>query len=161
MKRILLITSLLSLAAQTPVHAESKVLAMLLKPEHKQMLTNVGSAISTDAKMLAAQGGEIVKEVLTGAETTLRMPFEVLNYSTTGLVSGVKYLGKNHPLVGVAASLGLCVASAKKADYYDKQFNRQGRAFFYVTSAMASGIATVLFTVAALNKYFPVQLELI
>jgi hypothetical protein len=116
------------------------------------MLEQVGSAISADAKMLAAQSGEIAKEVLSGAETALRMPFVALSCGTKGIATGLAYLGKNHPLVGAALFAGLSVKSFKKADEYDR--NRQGgKALLCVLGCVGTGLATMNYCCAALHKY--------
>ncbi len=151
MKRILLAISLVSFAAQAPLQAESKVLAMIIKPEHKQMFIQVGSAIKSDAKMLAAQGGEITKEVLSGAETALRMPFEALSSGTKSIAAGLKYLKENHPLVGAALCAGLCIQSIKKCNEYDR--NQEGKAFLCFLGSVGAGIATAAYGCAAICKY--------
>lgn len=151
MKRMLLITLLLSVAAQAPVQAESKVLAMIIKPEHKQMFTQVGGAIAADAKMIAAQGGEITKEVLSGAETALRMPFVAMSSGTKGIAAGMNYLKENHPLVGAALFAGLSAQSFKKCNEYDR--NQEGKAFLCFLGGIGAGMATIVYGCAAIFKY--------
>lgn len=151
MKRILLAISLVSCAAQVPVHAESKVLAMLIKPEHKQVLVEVGGAIAADARLLAEQSGQIAKCALTGAETALRMPFIALNSGTKGIATGLAYIGNNHPLVGAALFAGLSAQSLKKCNEYDR--NNEGKAFLCFLSGLGSALATMVYGVAAIHKY--------
>lgn len=52
MKRILLITSLLSFAAQVPVHAESKIVKWFNHEANQKAMMHAGKAIVTDAKAL-------------------------------------------------------------------------------------------------------------
>lgn len=153
MKRILLAISLVSFAAQTPMYAtESKVLAMLIKPEHKQVLAEVGGAIAADARLLAKQSGQIAKCALTGAETALCMPFIALSCGTKGIAAGLAYLDNNHPLVGAALFAGISAQSFKKCNEYDRNNNNE-KAFLCFLSGAGSALAATAYGVAAIHKY--------
>lgn len=160
MKRILLLASLLSFAAQVPAHAQSQFLAKLISPENKEMLKAVGSGIACDARAVAAEASVIANDVLYTAETAICMPFILAVQGLKALGLGVRFVGKNYPLVGLAASSGLMLTMFVKADQYEREhragnYNAKDKSNACALAGFCSCIAALGFTKAALEKYAP------
>lgn len=85
MKRILLVISLFSFAAQTSVHAESTTAQLIKENFH---------AYAYDAKQLASKAPQLAEKVLQGTETVLTMPFVLAGKGLEGLAKGLEYGAK-------------------------------------------------------------------
>lgn len=103
MKRILLITSLLSFAAQAPMHAvESKLLAWAQDDVTKAMVKEGVSSLKTDAKVLASASWNMLKsayEALPSKQTILKNASKLIEKNPKAVAGGLIFAAIAAPTI--------------------------------------------------------------
>lgn len=156
MKRILLITSLLSFAAQTPVQAESKIL------ESAEAVLKGSEAVLTLPFVLADKGLEVLGKGLAYGVKTIEPGLKAIEPTITpiakkignGLIStgngllstgnGLVYVGTHYPATSIIALSALSVASFAKAIECEENPYKKNQAGFYLGTSMALGMASLV-----------------
>ena len=141
MKRILLVTSLLSFAAQIPVQAQPKFVAKIISPKNQHMLRHSAKTLAKDVKVLAAQSAVAAQDAFNRAEEAAR-PVVI---SLAKIVKREAHRAENiaKPLVAKTATI-----IKKSCDYYVHGVNSVGNGFKHIFTHYPALSAISLFGIS-------------
>lgn len=157
MKRILLTLSLLSLAAQTPVHAESKILAAaetVLKSSEtvlKSPFVLVGRGVEGLANGVA-YGVKAVEPITKAIEPAVTSAAHVIGNGLVTAGNGFLHVSDKYPLTIAAALAVASFASFSKGLTYHQEGKKE-QCDSYIGAGLFSGMAAIIYSSIAFDKY--------